>query len=103
MRSPEIQKLVDTVEAAFGVIELYGSSLLEEHGTAFTIEGIPATFSVITLEDALPSGRYDIQIEGSPPGDYLYAAEVSLSDFIKLVSQMQRPEVEWPRMHAGAS
>ncbi len=103
MSSPEIQRLVDAVEEAHGQVELYGSSPSEEHGTCFKIARVPATFSVITLEGTLPSGTYDIQIEGSPPGDYLFTAQVSLEGFLKLVAQMCRSEDEWPGISPQAS
>ncbi len=96
MRSTEIQNLIDAVEGTWGRVELYGSDPTEEHGTAFMISGIPATFSVITLEGTLPPGRYDIQIEGVPPGDYLYTEEVSLEKFLQLIQRMSGPEDTWP-------
>ena len=97
MRSSEIQRLVDAVEAIYGPTKLYGSSPDEKHGTCFKINAVPATFSVLTLDGSLPSGRYDIQIEGSPPGDYLYASEVTLDTFLELISRMTGPADEWPR------
>lgn len=103
MRSRDIQTLVDAVEAAYGPIELFASSPEEEHGTCFKLAGIPATFSVLTLEGTLPSGVYDVQIEGIPPGDYLYVAQVSLSAFLELVSQMRRPQLQWPEIASETS
>ena len=103
MRSQEIQKLIDAVESLHGPVELYGSDPSEEHGTCFTIAGVPATFSVITLEGRLPSGRYDVQIEGSPPGDYIYISEVSLDEFLELVARMGGPQERWPGMNKESS
>ena len=50
MRSPGIQRLIDAVEAAYGSVALYGSDPAEEHGTCFTLAGVPATFSVHTRD-----------------------------------------------------
>ncbi len=100
MRSPEIQKLVEAVETTYGPIELYGSIPSEEHGTCFKVAGIPATFSVDTLDGTLPPGRYDVQIDGIPLVSYIYTAEVSLSGFLELLSQMRGPIDEWP-LEAG--
>jgi hypothetical protein len=96
MRGPEIQRLIDAVEALHGLVALYGSEPTEEHGTCFKIAGAPATFSVHTREGELPPGQYDIQIEGVPPGEYVYTSVVSLETFLKLVARMKGPEVQWP-------
>jgi hypothetical protein len=97
MRSAVIQKLIDAVEAAYGPVTPYGSNPSEEHGTCFKIAGTPATFSVLTLEGTLPPGQFDIQIEGVPPGDYIYTAVVSLDEFLELVSRFGHSKDEWPR------
>lgn len=103
MPSPEIQRLVDAVEAAHGPLEPYGSDLPAEHSTSFKVAGVPAHFSVLTLDGSLPLGRYDVQIESSPPGDYLYADEVSLEEFLQLVSKISGPEEGWPSMEGESS
>jgi hypothetical protein len=103
MRSREIQRLVDAVESIHGSVKPYASERTEEHGTCFTIAGVPVTFSVITLEGTLPSGRYDVQIEGSPPGDYLYASAVSLEEFLELVARMSGRKERWPVMNEESS
>ncbi|XXX73572.1 hypothetical protein WMF30_38610 [Sorangium sp. So ce134] len=77
-------------------VSLYGSSEDEEHGTCFIIAGIGATFSVLTLEGALPDGHYDVQVESIPPGDYVYATEVDLDGFMRLVAQIAGPPDTWP-------
>ena len=64
MRSGEIQKLIDAVEAAYGPVRLYGSVPSDEHVTCFHAPGAAATLSVHTHDGELPPGRYDIQIEG---------------------------------------
>jgi hypothetical protein len=74
MRSTEIQRLVDEVESRYGAVTLYGSDPSEEYGTCFFIAGLPATFSVHTQNGELPPGDYDIQIEGIPPGDYIFSS-----------------------------
>lgn len=96
MPSREIQKLIDAVELVHGPITLYGSSSSESHGTGFTIAGVPATFSVLTLDGTLPPGQYNIQIEGLPQGDYVYVDEVDLNAFLELVSRIRGPEDQWP-------
>ena len=98
MRSSEIQRLIDSVDDAHGTIKLYGSVASEEHGTCFTVAGVAATFSVHTQDGSLPSDQYDIQIEGVPPGDYVYTAIVSLSTFLELMSLVSGPEDQWPIM-----
>jgi hypothetical protein len=103
MRSHEIQKVIDAVEAAHGSVALYGSDRSEEHGTCFTITGVPATFSVHTQEGTLAPGHYNIQIEGRPPGDYVYISVVSLDAFLELVDRVRGPEAQWPRLDEEAS
>jgi hypothetical protein len=96
MRSAEIQKLIDAVEAAHGPVTLYGSDPSEEHGTCFTLVGVPATFSVHTRDGKLQPGSYDVQIERVPPGDFIYASVVPLDRFLELVAKMHGPEEQWP-------
>jgi hypothetical protein len=96
MRSPEIKKLIDAVEVAHGTIKLYTPEPSDGHGTCFTVDGVAATFSVNTQDGSLPSDQYSIQIEGIPPGDYLYTAIVSLSTFLELMSLVSGPEDQWP-------
>ena len=95
MHSPEIQKLINSVCENYGFIEYYGSSPEEENGACFTIPEIKATFSVLTLDGALKDS-YDIQIEGIPPGEYLYTSEVSLHEFIELISKFNGADSTWP-------
>ena len=102
MRSHEIQKLIDTVETVHGPVTLYGSDPSEEHGACFTIAGIRASFSVHTQEGKLRSGQYDIQIEGVPPGDYIYTSVVSLDTFLELVVRVRGPENQWPLIGEAA-
>ena len=103
MRSPKIQKLVNAVETVHGVLKVFGSEVSEEHGTCFILDGLDATFSVHTQDGSLPSDEYDVQIEGTPPGDYIYTAIVSLNTFLELVSLMHGPEDQWPMMERETS
>lgn len=96
MRSCEIQNLIDAVEVKYGTIALYGSQVAEEHGTCFKIKDVQATFSVHTHDGELPSGQYDIQIEGVLAGDYIYTAIVSLDRFLILVKRMHESMDRWP-------
>src|SRR5262245_11505610 len=75
----------------------YGSTFEEEHGFGFTIDGIRAVFSAITLDGTLPPDRYDIQVESSPPGDYIYHAQVGLQELLSLITVFAGPESNWPR------
>jgi hypothetical protein len=43
----------------------------DPRSAGFRIVGIPATFSVI-VEDQLPAGHYNVQIESYPPQDFDY-------------------------------
>lgn len=103
MRSLEIQKLIRRVEPLYGPISLYGSSPEEEHGTCFTIKGIPATFSVHTQDGTLPPGQYDVQIEGIPPGDYVYPEILFADSFLRIIQKFNGPEDEWPLSCASHS
>ncbi len=103
MRSLTIQKLIDVVENAYGPVMLYGSDPSEKHGTCFRITGVPVTFSVHTQEGRLPSSEYDIQIEGVPPGDYIYTAVVTLDTFLELVARIRSPVDQWPLMDEAAT
>lgn len=98
MRSPEVQRLVDAVEERYGPVELYGSSPEEEHGTCFIVAGVPATFSVITLDGTLPPDTFDVQVEGIPPGDYVYVTTVSSAGLLRLVERLGGPPDQWPLM-----
>ena len=95
MHSQRIQQLINAVESSFGVIEYYGSSASELHGVGFKLKGISASFSVTTLKGDL-STTYDIQVEGIPAGDYFYADEVNLTEFIELISKYEGSEAQWP-------
>ena len=95
MHSSQIQKLLNSVVKKYGGFEYYGSSPAEEYGTCFKLQGISATFSVVTNDGELKDS-YDVQIEGIPPGEYLYTCEASLPDFMDILSKYEGPEEEWP-------
>ncbi len=103
MQNREVQKLIDAVEAVHGPVALYGSNLSGEHSTCFKIAGARAMFSVHTQEGNLPSDQYDVQIEGVPPGDYVYTSVVSLDTCLKRVERMRGPEDQWPRFDEESS
>jgi len=98
MGSESIDALLHTVAETYGedAITPYGTDSEEQHGTGFTLTGIKATFSVITRDGELPFGRYDIQVEGIPPGEYVYTSEVSLAEFMGLLKRFAGPEAQWP-------
>jgi hypothetical protein len=96
--SEAIKLLLAEIRSRYGdrSLSFYGTSEDEHDGTCFRITGIPMTFSVHTRAGTLPEGHYDVQIEGTPPGDYLYTNVVNLDTFIKLVSAYAGPQHEWP-------
>lgn len=95
MHSDEIQALLIAVNRTFGSFEYYGSSPEEVHGVCFKLKGINATFSASTLDGGLKK-TYDVQIEGIPPGDYVFTAELQLSDFMLLIEKFKQPISMWP-------
>lgn len=95
MHSPEIDSLIKAVSERFDGFEYYGSSAQELHGVAFKLMGIPASFSVHTENGSLKD-CYEVQVEGVPPGDYAYTDEVSLHDFLELISRYRQSPDEWP-------
>lgn len=100
MRSFEIQSLVSAVEEIHGAVTLYGSNELEEYGTCFTLKGIPVTFSILTPDGARECGQFDVQIEGQPPGDYMYNMErCSLDEFLQTVEIFKLPPKSWPEFY----
>lgn len=98
MTSPDIRNLLSRVHDQYGGqhVRPYGTNTQEEHGTAFTIDGVPATFSIHTHGGELPSGTYDIQIESLPPGYNIYTAIVGLERFMDIVTQIAGPLDGWP-------
>lgn len=97
MRSKEIQRMLDSVEERYGSVKLYGSSPDEEHGTCFVADGVSATFSLLTFDGSLPADTFDLQVEGIPPGDYLYRARVSTAELLQLMERFGEGLSRWPR------
>ena len=95
MHNQEINHLITEVRNKYGDVEYYGSSTDEENGVCFKLNGIKATFSVHTQSSSLKQ-LYDIQIEGIPPGEYIYADIVSLTEFMALIPRYQGDEETWP-------
>ena len=95
---PVIRSLVDLLNNRFaGQWHYYGMPALPpEDSMAFTIDGINATFSVTTEGGRLPDNVLDVQVEGVPPGDYVYSDELSVAAIETLVDQFRKPEQEWP-------
>lgn len=83
----------------------YGAAAVRPYGdtldvddTGFTIEGVPATFSVI-IGPETPGDHYDVQIESLPPGDYIHMATVEVREFEALVKRIaSSPRERWPGM-----
>src|SRR5688572_28621149 len=98
MHSARIAALLSAVRSKFGeqALSYHGGSWTEVDGVGFTVVGVPATFSVHTHDGTLPDGQYDLQIEGVPPGDYIFADVVSLDALLALVERMSKPPSEWP-------
>lgn len=98
MPTNPISVLLERMKTIYGDsnIQPYGTGPNEKHGTGFRIAEVPATFSVLTLDATLKEGRYDVQIESDPPGDYVYADEVDLDEFMLIVKKICGPESEWP-------
>lgn len=98
MQSQAIKTLRRAVAEVYGLnsVSLYGATEDEDHGTAFTVAGIPATFSAHTQDDTLLDGHYDIQIESLPPGDCIYTGVVSQQEFMRLIAQVAGPSEGWP-------
>jgi len=95
MHSSEIACLIRAVSERYDGFEYYGSSPQELHGVGFKLKGIPASFSAHSEYGGLKD-CYNIQVEGVPPGNYAYADEVSLDDFLELISRYRQSPEEWP-------
>jgi hypothetical protein len=97
MQHPLVSTLIARLERAHGKSYVpYGTSDDEAEGTGFRITGIEVTFSVMCTED-VPAGLYDIQIESSPPGDYLFMDVVTLEAFMTLIEKYRGPRETWPQ------
>ena len=97
MSDESMISLVDALRGRYGDrLHPYGSSIHDKHGFGFTIDGINAVFSAVTMEGTLPPGRYDIQFESKPPGEYLYTAQVDLQELLSLIDLFAGPESTGP-------
>ena len=98
MHSDSINAVLSAVRRKHGrdAISYYGSNWRELHGTCFQVTGIPATVSVHTKDGTLDEGLYDVQIEGVPPGDYIYVAVLELPALLSVIDQLAGPPSKWP-------
>lgn len=93
MPDRSITRFLATLKTTYGdKVTPYGTSDDEEHGVAFRIEGVDATFSVVTLDGSLPEGRYDAQIESYPPGDYVLSDEFDIDALFAMIARIVRGE-----------
>jgi len=101
MADPSVQMLLTALQDQYGERILpYGGDFHEgAHGIGFRLDGVAATFSAITLDGSLPFGRFDVQIESYPPGEYVWADEYELSEFLRVVANVARGV--WPDDKAG--
>lgn len=100
MADDSIECLLTALRSRYGDRLLpYGTYPDEEHGTGFRLREVPATFSVLTLDGTLPPGRFDVQVESYPPGDYAWADEYDLHEVLKVISDVERDV--WPHEEAG--
>ncbi|MES2571104.1 MAG: hypothetical protein V4710_13740 [Verrucomicrobiota bacterium] len=98
LRPPDISlslaAFIDRLETVYtDRVQPYGGGI-SAHGFGFRLRGTDATFSVLTLDGALPYGYYDVQIESYPPGDYVYADEHHLDDLLQLIARVVGGD--WP-------
>jgi hypothetical protein len=100
MPDDSIRQLMSALRSAYpGAITPYASAFEraeDEHGFGWRFEGVPATFSAITLDGTFPVDTYDVQIESYPPGEYLFTGRYSLAELLQLVQRYFGPESEWP-------
>ena len=97
MQDVSIANLRSELERAYGArVQPQDSSPDDLHGFAFRIDGIPATFSVVTREEEEEINRYDIHVEGTPPAEYLYTGEFTLPELIVLMTVFEGAPSTWP-------
>lgn len=97
MKNGSINALLERLDKSFGegFIVQNRNSAEEVHGAYFRLNGIPVSVSVLTDDGRLPFGRYDIQIESVPPGDYVFCDEVALDEFVGLIERFTNPPDTW--------
>ena len=97
MQDVSIANLRSELERHYGArVQPLGSTPVDMHAFGFRIDGIPATFSVVTREEQEEINRYDIQIESTPPGEYLYTGEFTLPELMVLITVFEGPPSTWP-------
>lgn len=97
MQDTSIRHLIRKLQLRYAErLKPYGWGPSEAHGFGFTIDGIDVVFSAITKEGSLPPDYFDVQIESSPPGDYIYTAELALKELLDLIEVFAGPDSEWP-------
>ena len=103
MHGVAIDALLSAVREKYGAasVTYYGSGPDERDGVGFRIEGIPATFSALEVVAAESGPLYDVQVEGVPPGNYLFMAVVGTAEFLELIDRFRAPEHDWPAPDAG--
>ena len=97
-KDASIELMVSRVQEKCGIdrVHLYADSDSDPFGASFRIDGIPAAFSVLTQDGALPLGQYDIQIENLPPGEYLLTGVVTLERLLEIIEELRGPMDTWP-------
>ena len=97
MQHPSIKGLLEALEQSYpGGWRLYGTPSVPDDNMGFELDGVPATFSVSTLGGELPARRYDVQVEGVPPGDYVHTDELDLGELLALIERFRSGEEHWP-------
>ncbi|WP_254507277.1 hypothetical protein [Anatilimnocola floriformis] len=96
MADPSIETLLTELRRRYADrLISYGTSPLEEDGTGFRLQGVPAVFSALTIDGTLPSGRFDVQIESYPPGDYVFNEEYEFDALLEAIADVVERGV-WP-------
>lgn len=99
MADPALSSLLQRLFDIYGEARItpYGVGSFVDRTINFRIVGVPATFSVLVgPEYDLKACEYDVQIEGRPPGDYVFADVVTLDGVLELVRRVCGPPDGWP-------
>lgn len=95
MKNKHIEKLIRHLIQIYGKrYNPWATSEDIKEETGFKLSGIDVSFSVIIGNDE--ENMYSIQIESSPPGDYLYCNEVNFEQLIELIKIFEGPSSSWP-------
>lgn len=96
MPDRSIEVLVAELQRRYGDrIIPYGGGFVSTSSVCFRLRGIPAVFSILTLDGTLPFGRFDVQIERCPPGDDVWADEYDLHELLQVIANIERDI--WPK------